>query len=248
MAAFHFRQRLRALVIHLSGSILLAVGALALVYGLWYPAPLARAVGVSGIVLLLLGVDVVLGPMLTFAVFQPGKKSLRFDLAVIVAIQLGAFGYGLATIAAGRPVWLVFNADRFDVVQASELDTRYLTQALPEFRSPGWSGPVWIASVNPEDVDRRNQLVLESAGGGADLPQRVDLYRPLDAQLASLRAKAKSLEDLEKFNSDEDVRAILLRWPQATGWLPLMSRAEPMVVLLDASAQPLAAVDLRPWG
>lgn len=248
MTGFHFRVRLRALFIHLGCSILLAAGALGLVYGLWYPNPLGRAVGVSGIVLLLLGVDVVLGPMLTFAVFQPGKKSLRFDLTVIVLVQLVAFGYGLSAIAQGRPAWLVFNADRFDVAQASDLDTRYADEALPEYRRPAWTGPRWSASVNPDDMEKRNQLVLEAAGGGSDLPQRVDLYRALETETTNLRARAKPLPELEQFNEAAAVQAALSTWPQADAWLPLMARADPMVVLIDTRlGVPLAIVDLRPW-
>lgn len=248
LTGFNFILRLKALLVHLAGSVLLAALALGLIYGLWYPAPLATAVGVSSIVLLLLAVDVVLGPILTFAVYQPGKKSLRFDLAVIVLIQLAAFAYGMATIAQGRPAWLVFNADRFDVAQASDLDTRYLADALPEFRHPPWSGPAWVASVNPEDVDKRNELVMESALGGSDLPQRVDLYRPLVQEADNMLARAKPLTDLEQFNTLEAVADAAGKWPQADAWLPLMSRSQPMVVLIERkTASPVAIVDLRSW-
>lgn len=248
MAGFNFLIRLKALLVHLAGSIVLAVVALGLIYGLWYPSPLAAAVGVSSIVLLLLAVDVVLGPLLTFAVYQPGKKSLRFDLAVIVLIQLAAFAYGMATIAQGRPAWLVFNADRFDVAQASDLDTRYLADAMPEFRHPPWSGPAWVASVNPGEVDKRNELVMESAMGGSDLPQRIDLYRPLEQEASNLRDRAKPLTELEQFNSAAAVAAATAHWPQADAWLPLMSRSQPMVVLIERkTASPVAIVDLRPW-
>lgn len=246
--AFDFRRRARAFLAHLGGSLVLALGALGLVYGVWYPAPLAQAVGVSAIVLLMLAVDVVLGPALTFAVYQVGKKSLRLDLMVIVAVQLAAFAYGLHAIAQGRPAWLVFNADRFDVAQVSELDLRYQADARPPYRAPSWTGPRWVASVNPDDPQKRNQLVLESAGGGSDLPQRIDLYRPLESEAERMRAKARPLGELQQFNAAPAVAAVLARWPQADAWLPLMSRAQPMVVLLDREqARPLAIVDLRPW-
>lgn len=248
MAALNFRVRFKALLVHLFGSMLLACSALAVIYWLWYPTPLAAAVGVSSIVLLLLAVDVVLGPILTFAVYQPGKKSLRFDLLVIVVIQLVAFVYGMSAIAQGRPAWLVFNADRFDVVQASDLDTRYLSDAMPEFRDPPWSGPAWVASANPEDVEKRNQLVMESALGGSDLPQRVDLYRPLAQEAENIRARAKPLSDLELFNSPEAVADAVDAWPKADAWLPAMARSQPMVVLVErGAARPLAIIDLRPW-
>ena len=65
--------RVRAFLIHLSASALLAVMALAVVFGLWYPAPLHAAVGVSAIVLLLVGVDVVIGPLLTCPVVSASE-------------------------------------------------------------------------------------------------------------------------------------------------------------------------------
>lgn len=248
MKAFGLQLRLKAFVVHLVGSVLLALVAAALVYGMWYPAPLDRAVGVSGVFLLMLGVDVVLGPLLTFAVYQKGKRSLPFDLAVIVVIQLAALGYGLHAIAQGRPAWLVFNADRFDVARANDLDTRYAHEALPPYRQVPWTGPRWVASVNPDDADKRNQLVLESASGGADLPERIDLYRPLEGQGEHLRQRARPLSELTQFNTPERVHVMTQRWPQADAWLPLMSREQPMVVLLDLEqASPVAVVDLSPW-
>lgn len=248
MAPFHFMARFTALLIHMAGSFIMATAAVALIYGAWYPAPLDKAVGVSGIVLMMIAVDVILGPLLTFIVYQPEKKSLRFDLTMIVALQLAAFTYGLTTIASGRPVWLVFNVDRFDAVQASEIDTRYTAEANQEFRQPSWTGPKWVASVNPKDIEKRNQLILESVEGGPDLPQRIDLFQPLDSEAAHLRTRAQPLDALREFNSRDDVNAALKVWRQADAWLPLMSRIQPMVVLLNkAKAQPVAIVNLRPW-
>ena len=89
---------------------------------------------------------------------------------------------------------------------------------------------------------------MKSAEGGPDLPQRIDLYRPLDGEAVQLRARAKPLDELKKFNSPQEVGVALAEWPQADAWLPLMSRAQAMVVLLDkARAEPVAIVDLRPW-
>ena len=227
---------------------MLALGAFAVVYGLWYSPPLDRAVGVSEVVLLLLAVDLVLGPLLTFSVYQVGKKSLRFDLVVIVIIQLTAFAYGFWAIADGRPAWLVFNVDRFDVARANELDGRYLKETKLPYRSPSWTGPRWVASVNPSDIEERNRLLLESAEGGPDLPQRPDLYQPLESEAANLRARAQPLDVLNQFNHPDVVRGAISAWPNVDAWLPLMSRVEPMVVLLEKSTlRPVAVVDLKPW-
>jgi hypothetical protein len=241
-------SRFRAFAIHLIGSALLASLGIALAFFVWYPSPLASAVGLFDFFYVIVGVDVVLGPLLTFIVFKPGKKSLRFDLAVILLLQLGVFSYGIYTIAAARPAWIVFNADRFDVALAHELDPRSLKTALDEYRSPSWSGPRWVASANPADSDRRNTLVIEAAMGGPDLPQRPDLYVALNTQAENIKSRAKPLKELRDFNSVAAVQEAIGRWPEADSWLPLMARARPMVVLLrKADARVLAIADLRPW-
>lgn len=79
---------------------------------------------------------------------------------------------------------------------------------------------------------RSNQLLMESATGGPDLPQRIDLYVPVDEERERVRAKAHELDELCRYNSAA-VQDILAKWPQADAWLPLMARVQPMVVLVN---------------
>jgi len=239
---------MRAFLLHLLCSAVLALFAIGLVFWVWYPAPLDQAVGVGNIFLLLLFVDVVLGPLLTLLVFNVAKKSLRFDLAVIVVLQLSAFAYGMAMVAEGRPVWLVFSVDRFDVVRANEFDRRYLAQARPEYRQPSWLGPQWVAAPLPKDIEQRNTLTFEAAFAGLDLPQRADLYRPLVESAAEIQRKAQALDTLHQYNTPAVVAAVRARFPQADAWLPLMSRSRAMTVLLRReTAEVVAVVELTPW-
>jgi len=242
------QYRVRALLIHLAASALLALISLFLVFVVWYPAPLHKAVGVTEIFLILLGVDVVIGPLLTFVVFKQGKKSLRFDLATIVCLQLTAFAYGLWTVAEGRPVWLVFSADRFDLVQAYQLDSRKLDKARPQYLSPSWFGPQWVAARLPDDAEQRTTILFETLTTGVDVAQRPDLYLPLSDLAESIRAKAKPLTELKQFNSPDEVVKVLAAWQEADAYLPMMSSAKAVTVLLNKeSAQVLTIVDLNPW-
>lgn len=244
------KERLLAFGVHLGLSMFIALLVLVLVFFIWYPAPLHEAVGVTHIFLLLLTVDVILGPCLTFVIFKKGKKTLKFDLAVIAALQFAALSYGLYTVAEGRPAWLVFAADRFDLVRAMDLDTRYAERVDEAYRIPSWLGPRWVAAFPPEDKEENSILTLEAAFSGLDLPQRPYLYAPLEAAREMIKAKALPLNELDKFNAADEVETALKAWPQADAWLPLMSNSKQMVVLLDQSAtdiQVLAVVDLHPW-
>lgn len=240
--------RIRAFLIHLAASALIACLAIALVFLVWYPSPLATATGVTPIFLLMLGIDVTIGPLLTLVVYKHGKKSLCRDLGIIVLLQLCALVYGLHTMAVTRPAWVVYNNDRFDLGHANELDRRFAANAKPEYLHAPWTGPRWIASVAPTDLNEYRELLMESVKGGPDLPQRIDLYRPLSEAAAAIRAKALPLADLDKYNSPADVKSVLKQWPAADAFVPLMAKVKPMTVLLrKADSKVIAIVDLNPW-
>lgn len=240
-------KRLKAFFVHLGLSIFIALIALLLVFRLWYPAPMHVAVGVTHIFLLLLLIDVTLGPLLTLVVYSVGKKTLVFDLAVIALLQFSALIYGLHTVADGRPTWLVFNTDRFDLVRALDVDTRNLDQARPEFRQPSWFGPRWAIALPPDDAAARTELLFETVQGGSDLPQRPELYQLLADNRERVKERLHPLAALQEYNSADDVRAAIRQWPSADAWLPLMAGV-PMVVLLHKeTAEVVAVVNLRPW-
>lgn len=241
-------DRLKAFAIHFALSVFVALLATALVFYGWYPTPLADATGVTRIFILLLLVDVSLGPVLTFAVYQRSKKSLKMDLAIIAFVQLAALGYGLFTLAEGRPVWLVYSADRFDVVRSNELDTRYSEKIKPQYQSSIFAPPRWVAALPGDDAQENSTVTLEAALAGLDYAQRPYLYRPLVDAADAMRKHAQPLDHLDQFNPSDQVKKQLRQWPKANAWLPLMATAQPMVVLIEReAAKVVAVVNLRPW-
>lgn len=240
--------RLRGFLWHLSASLLVAMLSIALVFGVWYPLPLHKALGVINVFMVLLAVDVVLGPLLTLVVCKEGKKSLVFDLAVIVVLQASALVYGIYTVAEGRPVWIVFNGDRFDAVQAYQLRNPYLAKAKPEYQNLSFTGPKWVAARQPEDLEQRNNLTFESVFAGIDIPQRPDLYVPYEQEAPVISSKAQELRELNNYNDPVAVNAVLAKWPDANAFIPLMCRVKPMTVLINrTTAKVIAVVDLNPW-
>lgn len=242
--------RFRNFFVHLAASSCLALLAMLLVFQVWYPSPFQAFLGVTAIFLMLLGIDVIVGPILTFIVSKPNKKSLKFDLTVIVLLQLSAFIYGMHVVSEGRPVWVVFSGDRFEVVQAYELEDKYFDGAVAPFNSLPLFGPKWAGAVSPEDAEARNELLFTSVAGGADLAQRPNLYVDYNTQRNQVSAMAHPIDDLDNNNDPDEILKIKKKWPNADSYLPLYSRlkSKEMTVLLNSkSGEVVAVVDLIPW-
>ena len=240
--------RIKAFFIHLAISALIAIMVIGMTFFIWYPTPLHTAAGVTKIFLILLAVDVVLGPLLTLLVYKVGKKTLIMDLTVIVVLQVSALAYGLFTVAEGRPAWLVFAVDRFDLVRVLDIDERKLDQADLGYQQPSVLGPQWVAAVNPTDIDERNDILMESVLAGVDIAQRPNLYQPLSSQRDAIKQRLLELPSLTEFNSAENVSIALTKYPHADAWLPLRANNQDMVVLMHKdTAEVIAIVDLRPW-
>jgi hypothetical protein len=108
------RARVKAFCIHLLLSLALGAALVALFMFFWFPMPYFVADGGWWAFRTVVGVDVVVGPVLTFVAFSPGKtrRKLVFDLTIIGLLQLAALGAGLITIYPQRTVMTVL-ADGF---------------------------------------------------------------------------------------------------------------------------------------
>src|SRR6185503_6935605 len=129
-------SRWQAAGIHLGIRALIAAVVLVVIYLVWYPSPYFKAMGGDQLVLLVVGVDVVIGPLITLIIYQAGKKGLKFDLSVIALLQSAALVYGVMIAAEARPVYTVFVVDRFETVSANGFDPAELAKVeRPEFKS-----------------------------------------------------------------------------------------------------------------
>ncbi len=167
---------------------------------------------------------------------------------MIAVLQLGALSYGLWTVAEGRPAWLVFAVDRFELVRVLDIDERKLDAADKAYSTSSWFDPQWVAASNPTDSDERNDILMESVFDGANLAQRPNLYQPLDSQETAIQQRLFELSALPDNNSAQHIQTFLAKHPNADSWLPLRANNQDMVVLMHkASAEVVAIVDLRPW-
>ena len=67
-----------------------------------------------------------------------------------------ALCYGVFSIEQGRPAWLVYNVDRFELVRKNELVDTNIQQAQPQFQQPSWFKPQYVAAEFAKDTQQRN--------------------------------------------------------------------------------------------
>lgn len=250
-ASLPWRDKFRAAGIHLGLSLGVALLAGLLVFGLWYPYPYREISGGRELFLIVVSVDVVLGPLITFVIFNRRKprKELRRDLAFVVLIQLAALGYGLWTVFVARPVHLVFEVDRFRAVHAIDVDTALLKKKPPEVEAMPLLGPTLLA-VRPFKDSKESFDATVAALQGAELGARPDLWRPYAAARAEVIAAAKPVSLLKtRFAArGAEIDAVLRaagRTADNTAYLPMVGRKSFWTVFIDpASAEVIAFMAL----
>lgn len=180
-----------AAVLHLLISLAVASLAALLVFGAWFPFPYSQLSGGLELFLLVVGVDVVCGPLLTLVLFNPQKpkSELWRDMGLVILIQLTALAYGLFTAWQARPLYLVHEVDRFRVIslqdyQGVDLTTEFAKLPTELKRGP-FSAPITVGIRNPLDSQERHHVMVESVLGGRDYSQRPEFYIPYDANYTS---------------------------------------------------------------
>ncbi|RYL29486.1 TfpX/TfpZ family type IV pilin accessory protein [Acinetobacter piscicola] len=237
------KDKLCASAIHLLFSAILVLLSSIVVFGLLYPIPLAQATGVAALFILMLAVDMVLGPALTFIVYKKHKKTLKMDLTVIILIQLSALFYGMYSMYQGRPVWIAYTADRFELVRANDVVGENTEYPLPILK-PHYIYIEMQAKTSKEQFNRM-WTELQSNISPAQQPQ---YYRPFTQAKFAIQTKAQTLDTLTDYNAKSQVEKVLARYPEATAWLPLKANAQDMVVLVNQQqGTVIKIVNLRPW-
>lgn len=231
MPRWNWVERSRAAGIHLGLSLAIALAAALLVFVGWYPYPYREISGGRELFLILVAVDVVMGPLITLMIFDRAAKplkELRMDLAVVAVLQLAALGYGLWTVSLARPVHLVFEINRFRVVHAAEVPVDLMDKVPPGVQAMPWLGPTMLA-VRPFRNAAERMDATMVALQGISLSARPDLWEPYEAALPRLRAELKPLDALKaRFPADAAaIDAIAAKAGAAAkdvGYLPMNGR------------------------
>jgi len=247
-------ERLRAAGVHLALSALLAALVLVAVLLTWYPQPLARLLGVGPILLIMLGVDVVLGPIFTLIVFDRRKKRLAWDLATIAIVQLTALAYGLYTLEQGRPAYIVLVKDRFEIVSPAEIMPADQAEAKNNpLARPHLAGPRWVAVRMPDSASDRSKILFEALETGRDVQHHPRLYADYDSQVSEALTRSLPVSRLRTLNpsSGNDIDAAVAASglsESALRYFPMRGPAADGAVLVSqANGRVLNVLPLKPW-
>ncbi len=246
-----WKDRLKASAIHLLLSLAIASLAALLVFGVWYPYPYREISGGRELFLIVVTVDVILGPLITLVVFNRSKpwRELRRDLGMVVVIQLIALSYGLWTVAVARPVHMVFEFDRFRVVHAIDVPPELLAKTPVAINALPLAGPTVLAVRPFHDAMEEGDATLAALQGVA-LSARPDLWQPYADAVPRVLAEAHPVATLKtRFpQSAEEIDRVLNavgRTPQTAVYLPMIGRKSFWTVFLDpVSAQVVATMPL----
>lgn len=248
------RHRLRWAGGHflVSSVVVLAVGMVILF--VWYPVPYRVLSGGLSLLLLVAAVDVVLGPVCTFAVASAKKRliALRRDVATIAVVQVMALIYGVWTVFQSRPVFLAFEIDRLRVVHAIDVDEGLLAQSKPEFRPLPVFGPRLVA-VRPFVSSAEKMEVTMAALQGIDIGARADLWVGYESQAPAILSSAKPVAELLRSKSadraiiENALRSIELNHTEAR-FLPVVGRRVFWTAILSPEdARPLVFLPVDPY-
>jgi hypothetical protein len=219
-----------------------------LVFGVWYPYAYRDLAGGTDLFILIVAVDVVCGPLLTLLLFNPAKPSreLMVDLGMVVCIQLAALGYGLYSLALARPVYLVFEVDRFRVVSVADIQEGELKPELGGLHRLSWTGPKVIGVRDPIDSTEKLKS-LDLSLQGNEPSARPDWWIEYDKVKPAVLLKAKPLQTLRDRRTDDASkidRAIEdSSQPESSlCWVPLTGfKSSAWVVLVDSSTADVKA-------
>lgn len=172
------KSRLLAAFIHFLFSATIIGLFLGMVFFIWYPQPYHIIHGVYDVVQLLVGVDLVLGPLLMLVIFNVSKpkQELIRDISIIVLFQVVALLWGGHIAYKMRPLFVVFQETSFHTVVRQDIHVEKLSQDL---KLPSmWQQPALIY-IEPLTSEEKVQLVVDVLSGKVkDIMFQAERYRP----------------------------------------------------------------------
>ncbi|MFN7834456.1 MAG: hypothetical protein ACK5NY_01485 [Burkholderiaceae bacterium] len=235
---FHFLTRLKFSAWHLLVCLCIASLIFCFVRFVWFPGKYWNIADGKGLFLLITGVDIVLGPLITFFTVNllKSRKERWFDWSCVGALQIAALAYGLHTIYIARPAFVVYAIDRFNVVAGADLDKSDLQAAADDrYRKIPFWGPLTVSTRMPRNPQEKLQL-LDDGLKGKDIELQPKFYTAYEQGCTAMKARMRPLADLRPRNAAPAKRPVVNDLlaaydTQRYAYLPVVARSDWVAVL-----------------
>lgn len=230
--------RYKAFALHLLSSIFLLSLIFLLIERVWYPGKLFTLAAGFDLLRLIVGVDLVIGPVLMLIIFDAKKKYIKMDVSIILLCQLGFLAYGFWIMFTARPVYFAFVDNHFYLVRANEIDDNDLKLVKEgQFKQIPLSGPIAVGTKEPEDEKIKSDIALSILGGMGiqDLPQYFVPYSQVWQQVV---AAGKTSQELKVDHSTKQrIVAFEEKHPdKSVLFLPMVNKRTLLFVVVDAKS------------
>jgi hypothetical protein len=244
------KHKLKAALIHLVISALIVGSFLVFALTVWYPTPFFDISGLLGIILILVTVDVILGPLLTLVVYKPLKVTLKMDLTIIAAVQIAALSYGMYTIYQAHPLYVAYAGDRFTPINTNEVSPN--NAKYTELKKSKLTGPTVVYVKKPTDPAEMSRVTLEVLSGKPDIDARPEYYEPFNKFIQkvftnsvkpeTLIAKPEHKQKLEDFLAEHGKTA------NDYAFLALSGKEKDVIWAFSrATGEPIDAININPF-
>lgn len=199
----------KAFIYHFIFSFALIGGLSFFIVSLWYPDIWAAELGGYKLVFMILMLDLGVGPLCVALSYKAHKsyKEKVLDVSVITLCQLAFFAWGAWTVSISRPVYIVFDTDRFEMTVDQDIDRTKLPESgvfstLPLLR--GVQMAVVDLDTTVPDEKARIEVNNDSVFG-LDISKNPSYYVPYEGN--HIQKVLKMAKGYEYFANSEDAKA-----------------------------------------
>jgi len=184
-----------AFLIHLAASLFVFSILLMLIIYVWYPAPYFDTDYRMKWISMIAFVDLVLGPGLTLLVYRADKPSVRFDMSVILILQITALSWGVWSAWKGHPVSNVYFDGQIYCLDRKELKA---AGAADELIGNSMSDEIMLMLPYPETVDKKRAYL-----------KRVDKEKPMIFSLGEYYRPVTTEDTVTFGEKQDDIKKII---------------------------------------
>ncbi|MBL7004479.1 MAG: hypothetical protein ISR69_10675 [Gammaproteobacteria bacterium] len=240
------KSKLLAALIHITLSLVIFITFFGLLIFFWFPEPYFTASGGWQGLKIVAFIDIILGPLLTFIVFNKHKPKteLKTDLGIILVLQLSALIWGINTVYKQRPIAFTFWEDSFYTVTYNAITKHYSAQQI-EMLTKNPRAFYFVKKPNSlEAIKQLNKTITTK-----NIPPFLIIERYLSLSEHFDKIKIHTIDIHEVMSINKEMKADLLQQlkdqqskVEDNYYLPLISKYHNIILIFSKSGELIGSI------